>query len=236
MFSKSAAVYDIIYQSFKDYEAEVDRIAEAIRSHAPNAVSVLDVACGTGEHARLLSEHHGYRVDGVDIEPEFVRLAREKNPSGQFWQQEMREFDTGTEYDVVMCLFSSIGYVKTLDGVRSTLVNFKTHLRDDGLILVEPWYPPDAWNPGMIYVKTAETSGLKVCRMSHSDVEGALSKITFEYLIGRPGGIERIQEIHELGLFTTEQMQDCFTHVGLTVSYVDDGPSGRGMYVARKVK
>jgi SAM-dependent methyltransferase len=234
MFSESAAVYDLIYQSFKDYDAEAAQIAEYIKSNAPNAQSILDVGCGTGEHARLLAQHYGYHVDGVDIEPEFVRLAREKNPDGQFWQVDMRAFDTGKEYDVVLCLFSSIGYVKTLDGVRATLANFSSHLRDDGLILLEPWFPPEAWNPGRVDMMTAETEGLKVCRMSHSDVQGTLSIVTFEYLLGRPGGIERLQEIHELGLFTVEQMKASFTDAGLSVSYDEGGPSGRGMYVARK--
>ena len=56
MFSESAELYELIYSRFKDYAAEAERIATLIRRVHPSAQRILDVACGTGEHARLLSE------------------------------------------------------------------------------------------------------------------------------------------------------------------------------------
>lgn len=85
MFSESASLYDLIYSRFKDYEDEASQIDALIKSGHSDASSVLDVACGTGEHARILSERFGYSVDGVDIEGEFVRIAQQKNPKGRFW-------------------------------------------------------------------------------------------------------------------------------------------------------
>ncbi len=41
----------------------------------PEGGRVLDVACGIGRHAVLLAKA-GYRVEGVDISPAFVREAR----------------------------------------------------------------------------------------------------------------------------------------------------------------
>jgi len=95
MFSKSAALYDLIYGQFKDYADECRRIAELLKRIRPGAETVLDVACGTGEHARLLSRDHGLRVDGLDLEPEFVRLAQRKNPEGRFVAADMTDFDLG---------------------------------------------------------------------------------------------------------------------------------------------
>ena len=234
MFSESAELYDLIYSGFKDYEAETAHIAATVKRIAPDARDVLDVACGTGEHARLLCERHGYQVDGLDIEHEFVRLAQQKNACGRFWQADMRAFDTPKRYDVILCLFSSIAYVKTIENVRSVLSNFAKHVGENGLIVVEPWYPPEAWTPGSLYMTTVDDGNLKVCRMSHSDVKGQVSTVTFEYLIGRPDGIKRMSEVHELGLFTADEMQACFVEAGLAVEYDDVGPSGRGLYVAKK--
>lgn len=45
----------------------------------PGARSVLDIGCGTGEHARHLVGH-GYAVDGLDIESSFVELAQVVGP------------------------------------------------------------------------------------------------------------------------------------------------------------
>jgi len=235
MFSKTASLYDLIYSSFKDYSAEAAQIAGLIQSIRPDAKSVLDVACGTGEHARILAERFGYNVDGVDIEPEFVRIAQQKNPKGRFMQADMREFDAGRRYDVVLWLFSAIAYVKTLDGLITTLSHFARHLADNGLILVEPWFTPVAWKPGTLNMVTAEAESLKVCRMGRSEVEGTISKIIFEYLVGDRDGIHHLQEVHELGLFTVEQMKACFEAAGLSVRYDEQGPSGRGLYVASRI-
>ena len=51
MFSASAEFYDLIYSAFKDYIGEAEQIAGLLRQHNAQCQTVLDVACGTGEHA-----------------------------------------------------------------------------------------------------------------------------------------------------------------------------------------
>jgi SAM-dependent methyltransferase len=233
VFSASAELYDLIYSGFKDYPAETARLAALIRAAHPAARRILDVACGTAEHARLLTEQYGFAVDGLDLDPAFVRIARRKLPAATVYEADMSAFELPERYDVILCLFSSIGYLKTLDAVRSALERFRLHLADGGIVIVEPWFAPAALIPGRIMVNTAEARGLTVCRMSWAQIEGRLSRLHFEYLIGRPTGIERASEVHELGLFTVEEMQQCFHGAGLDATYDPQGPSGRGLYVAR---
>ena len=94
MFSESAELYDLVYSSFKQYGTETDAVAAIIRSVNPDARTVLDVACGTGEHARLLGERHGFEVDGVDLDPVFVRIAAGNDGSMQaresYWRGGLR--------------------------------------------------------------------------------------------------------------------------------------------------
>jgi ubiquinone/menaquinone biosynthesis C-methylase UbiE len=63
-FIQSAELYDAIY-SFKNYARESDRLRAVINEAVPGARTLLDVACGTGEHARFLRQY--YAVDGVDL-------------------------------------------------------------------------------------------------------------------------------------------------------------------------
>lgn len=233
MFSASAELYDLIYSGFKDYPAEAALLASVLRRAHPAARTVLDVACGTGEHARLLTDVHEFEVDGLDLDPAFVAIARGKLCRTSVYQGDMTSFEVDRRYDAILCLFSSIGYVGTLKNVCRTLEQFRKHLAREGVVLVEPWFAPGVLEPGRVLVKTAEAEGVSVVRMSHMAIEGRASRLRFEYLIGRPEGIQHATELHELGLFTTEEMLECFRETGFEATYEPDGPMGRGLFVAR---
>lgn len=233
MFSESAQYYDLIYSQFKDYAAESKQIAELIRAEQPKARRILDVACGTGEHARLLEQEHGFQVDGLDVDATFVRIAQEKLARGTVYQGDMADFSLPGRYDVVLCLFSSIGYLRTADRVAEAFKRFAEQIKPDGVILVEPWFEPGAWSSGRFFVHTGVSPEVAVCRMSHSTVEGAISRLHFEYLIGTVAGIERKTEIHELGLLTKEEILECFAVAGLSATHDPKGLIGRGLYTAR---
>jgi SAM-dependent methyltransferase len=201
---------------------------------APGAHNILDIGCGTGEHARFLQSTHGYQVDGLDIEPGFIDRARAKLPESTFWHGGMSGFSLPKSYDAVLRLFSSIGYVKSRARLLSALTAFRAHLRPGGVALVEPWFQPGEWKPGRVDVVTVEAEDLHVVRMSHTSVRDGISVLDFRYLIGTPHGIEHKEERHELGLFTHVEMLDCFAEAGFeSVEHDPEGLTGRGMYVAR---
>lgn len=235
MFTKSAQYYDLIYSSFKDYLDEARKITDLIERLNPNAQTILDVACGTAEHAKILSENYNYQVDGIDLDENLLEIARQKNPTARFEVADMTNFNLEKQYDIVMCLFSAIGYVRTLENVTKTLICFKNHLLPNGLIIIEPWFTPDIWKPGQIHLKTVETDNLKVCRMGTTDCVGKLSILHFEYLIGTPTEIQHEIEDHEIGLFTIEEILQCFAEAGLEVNYDPNGISGRGLYTAKAI-
>jgi len=81
MFLQSSELYDAIYH-FKNYARECERLRALIVDAVPGARTILDVACGTGEHAKFLKEH--YTIDGVDLNENYLRAARVKNPAGRY--------------------------------------------------------------------------------------------------------------------------------------------------------
>lgn len=232
MFSESAEYYDLLYSTIRDHAAEAAAIATLLRDLHPACRTVLDVGCGTGEHARRLTDA-GFLVDGLDLDPAFVRLAQQKCPGGRFVEADMGDFDLDRRYDAVICLFSSIGYLKTLNRVEDALGCFRNHLAPAGVIVVEPWLAPDRLTTGRVVRNVAETGSIRVERVSRVEVQDRLSRLFFDYRITEGASTREAHEQHELGLFTASEMIDTFRRARLSVKHDPVGITGRGLYVAR---
>lgn len=232
MFTASAEFYDLIYSTKKDYAAEAAQVAAWLRRLHPRCRTVLDVACGTGEHAKRLAEL-GFAVDGLDVSPDFVRLARQKHLAGRFFEADMAGFHLPHRYDAVICLFSSIGYLEVIERVVDALRCFREHLAPGGVVMVEPWFAPGVLDPGRITETTATHGDITVKRRSRLEVEGRLSRLYFDYDITDAGGTRHASEVHQLGLLTREEMLAAFRAAQLDAEFDPHGPSDRGLYLAR---
>lgn len=232
MFSETQEYYDLIYGAAKDFDEEARRLAELVEEVRPGARTLLDVACGTGQHLARLSSK--YDADGLDLDARFVQIASSRAPQATVHQADMTSFDLGKTYDVIMCVFGSIGYVKTLAAMTRALECFRRHLAPGGVVLVEPFFTPGAWHGRGVHLVTVEQEELKVARMNTSRTEGRISIIDFCYLIGTPDNMEVRREKHELGLFTVGEIKQCFVDAGLDPAHLDIRiATNRGVYVAR---
>jgi SAM-dependent methyltransferase len=233
-YGRSAELYDSIYLNMgKDYAAEARRIHELACRHKKSAgCSLLDVACGTGIHAVYLKEF--YEVHGVDLSGEMISVARKKHPDLAFHTGDMRSFDLKRQFDVVTCLFSSVGYLETADILNQAVANMGKHLKPGGALLVEPWFTPEAWKPGLLHAVFVDQPGLKISRMNISEGEGKRSFFALHYLVGTAEGIEYFTERHDMTLFTHDEYIDAFRVNLLDVVYDADGLCGRGLYIGTK--
>ncbi len=231
MFSKTARYYDKIY-AFKDYQAETQYLIAVIQQNlCSGGIQLLDVACGTGRHIEHLKNH--FEVEGLDISHESLELARERNPGVPFHHADMIDFNIGRQFDIVTCLFSSIGYVRTVENLQRAVSCMAQHIKPGGILLIEPWFTPDTWRPGTVHAQFIDEPELKIARINTSFAEGRLSYFDLHYLIGTPQNTEHFVERHELGLFTQDEMASAFKGAGLQVSYDDKGPTGRGLYIGK---
>ncbi|MGA6972744.1 MAG: class I SAM-dependent methyltransferase [Candidatus Binatus sp.] len=230
MFVESSELYDAIYH-FKNYARECEILRAVIAVAAPGARTILDVACGTGQHDRFLKEH--FSVDGIDLNENYLQAARAKNPAGRYTRADMTDFDLATTYDAVTCLFSAIGYVRTADRMQRAVACMARHVKPGGVLIVEPWLTPQDWKPGSSFIHAGEIGADKVCRMSHSGQRGNLSVLSLHYLRSTADGIEHYSELLELGLFTRDEMTHAFESANMDVRYDTEGLMGRGLYIAR---
>ncbi|HKG91953.1 MAG TPA: class I SAM-dependent methyltransferase [Gemmatimonadaceae bacterium] len=231
MFRRSAEFYDAVY-AWKDYAAEARTLVEVIERHKrSDGNALLDVACGTGAHLAHLAAH--FRVEGVDVEPSMVEIARRRLPGVPIHQGDMAELALGRRFDVVTCLFSSIGYMRTVDRLERAVRAMARHLVPGGVLVLEPWLRPDVYKAGSLHMHAIDRPDLKLARVVRSDIAGRVSVMDMHHVVGTPEGVESFVERHELGLFTAEEYRGAFRAAGLEIreELAEGSLTGRGLYV-----
>ena len=234
MFRNTAHVYDLIYEaSGKDYAAESAEIHAVIGRHNAGATTLLDVACGTGAHLRHLRQW--YESTGVDVDPDMLAEARRRVPGVTFVEGDMRTFDLTRTFDAVVCLFSSVGYMRDSGELDAALSTMARHLAPGGVLVVDGWVRPDAWRDGGVtHVEVAEDDGVKVVRVSRSQRRGSVTSLEMHHLIATSEEIDHVVDHHELTLFSPEQYAHAFATAGLSVQTIDGPMPGRDRYVGVK--
>ncbi len=98
---------------------------------AVGAHRVLDVACGTGQHALALAEK-GFEAVGADLSEKMVEQARRHAAE--------RQLDVPfvvAGFDAVLCLGNSLPHVLTATDLSQALQDFRACLRPGGLLLIQ---------------------------------------------------------------------------------------------------
>ena len=142
-----ADAYDLLYHD-KDYTTECDLIERVFQTYGDSAIqSVLDLGCGTGNHAIPLAQR-GYEVVGIDRSESMLARAWRKAASlsdgcdAAFHQGDIRSVDLQRHFDAVLMMFAVMGYQLENADVLSALRTAHRHLRSGGLLIFDVWYGP----------------------------------------------------------------------------------------------
>src|SRR5215475_11363991 len=234
IFKSLAQHYDLLY-SWKDYKKEAETIRELIRAYKKSPGNdVLEVACGTGKHAELLQDD--FAIVATDLNEDMLRIARRRCKRVSFVRADMVSLELGRQFDVVLCLFSSIGYVRTRARLRKTLSNFARHLKIGGVVIIEPWWTNASYRVGTVTMTTVGNDDVKIARQSVSKIRGDVSIMDMHYLIGeRNNAVTHHVDRHELGLFERRDMLAAMRQAGLRAQFEAKGlMPDRGLYIAVK--
>ncbi len=110
LYNNLAKYYDLIYQ-WKDYEKESREIKRIIYKYKKSKGNdLLEVACGTGSHLKYLQKE--FSCLGVDLNNSMLEMAKKKVPNVILKRKDMINLNIKKKFDIILCLFSSIGYVK----------------------------------------------------------------------------------------------------------------------------
>jgi SAM-dependent methyltransferase len=225
LYSQLVKYYDRIYW-WKDYDQEVDFLVRAFRRCGIRGRRVLEVACGTGNHSKLLVKR-GYDVTGVDISEDMLRIARSKvKQHAKFIRGDMRDLDAVVEndYDAAICLFSSISYNLTIPDLRRTIQGLYDHLKEPGVVVFDTHFTKKGFMDGHRGEDVFDDGTVIGARLGISKREGDIGEVSFSYLIkDGPKTVVMRNDVHRLGLFDHEEFLQTMREVGFVGAgaYVD---------------
>lgn len=230
-FDQSAPWYDALCRD-RDYAGAAADLRRRLERIAPNAASLLDVGCGTGRHLEHLRT--AFEVQGLDASVGMLEVARTRCPGVVFHAADFTDFALGRRFDVITCLFGTIAYARSEDGLRRAVHTMAGHLTDAGVLVIEPWLSPARYRAGAVTGDFVNDPELKVARMYVTRAEQSLATYDIHYLVADREGVRSFSEQQQLGLFTHEQQVGALDSAGLDVDFDARGLFGYGLYVGRR--
>jgi SAM-dependent methyltransferase len=227
--SNYAEFYDVIYadKPYADEVAFLDRIVKA--GARSTALTWLDVACGTGTHALELLRR-GYEVTGLDYSATQLQSARTKLQRNTalnqgrvtFVQGDMCTFDLGqARFDVVSCLFDSLGYAVSNERVIAALQRMRHHLAPAGQVVLEFWHAAamlTSYEPHRVRLIASPRGEL--VRTSETTLDVSAQTCTVKFTLGATEGDAALAltETHVCRFFLLQEMAALLSAAGLRLS------------------
>ena len=135
-----AEMYDAVYA---DIRHDVPFYVETARS---SGGPVLELGCGTGR-VTLPIGASGVAITGIDVSPVMLKLAGERVAGSSIdgtislVQADMRDFDLGQSFRLVIAPFRSLQNLLTVPDQISALAAVKRHLEPGGLLAFDMFVP-----------------------------------------------------------------------------------------------
>jgi len=183
--SAYANAYDVLYHD-KDYSFECDIIESIFDRYGKFPIrSILDLGCGTGNHAIPLAER-GYEVVGVDCGQEMIKAAKAKAETKEifcaFHLADIRQLRLNRKFDAAIMMFAVLGYQLENSEVLEALRSARMHLNQGGLLIFDVWYGPAVLSQRPSdRIKIISVGSRKILRAasSHLDVPHQICKVNY---------------------------------------------------------
>lgn len=230
IYTHLAVVYDEVMRDI-DYEDWADFIDAVIIKHNEDAVSILELACGTGSLALSLDELDCYDITASDYSEHMLEMAKLKatyKNSCIIWKQiDFFNIDLTEKFDVVLMLFDSINYIKDTDSMLYMFNQVRNILSDDGLFIFDFTTPQHSSK----YAELMNDQGVthdnyRFIRISrYLDTEGVhYNEFTIEKLSDdKQTVLERKNEVHVQKAYKFDDINNVVAQAGFSVIAAYEG-------------
>lgn len=237
IFENYARYYDFLYQD-KNYGAEANYIDALIKRYYPEAKSILELGCGTGNHAMFLIQKN-YEVLGVDISEKMVEQANKKaqifsdlKDKISFLCADIRNLNLDKKFDAVISLFHVISYQTTnLDLLKSFSV-VKQHLKPGGIFIFDCWYGPAVLtNKPSVRVKRFEDERIQITRLAEPQINPNENYVDVNFQVyihdKKSNRTEEFKEVHRMRYLFKPEIEILLNQNDLSLLSFEEWGSGK---------
>ena len=202
-----------VYSHRNQEEAErlVELIAKSVNLQAHS--SVLDMACGAGRHAVTFAKL-GFKVTAVDISQLLISEAKKsadlEGVELNFVLSDILEFETSKKFDLVVNLFTSIGYFDS-DEENYAVIKKAYDLLNNGGYFVLDYFNKDFLLKNLIPTTVLSENGTRITQNRSIERTRIVKKITIE----NEGSSEEFYE--SVRLYSYEEILTCLKNAGFNV-------------------
>jgi SAM-dependent methyltransferase len=231
-FSLEAELYDRIWGSY-DYDTDVKFLADLFQKH--HCTNIVDIGCGTGNHALKLSTKR-YAVTGIDISPTMLKMARNKDQESKvrFVRADMKALGSvvpkGERFDAAISLGQVVSHLHTDREVVAFLTSVAAILRKRGLLVLSAMNAAkinDEYLNRLLLDHVINEEKIQVAAFAQNirddkDPNTIIWKPI--YLIKQGGKLDLQMREHSLRWFKFSDLKEILTKQGFKIEKVLSGP------------
>jgi len=197
-------------------QEEAEKLVELIAKNSNLKANslVLDMACGAGRHALTFAKL-GFKVTAVDLSQRLISEAKKNaNLEGvelDFILSDILEYESNKKFDLVVNLFTSIGYFEN-DEENYTVIKKAYNLLNQGGYFVLDYFNKDFLLKNLIPTTVFSENGLKITQNRSIEGTRIVKKITIE----NNGSSEEFYE--SVRLYSCEEILMCIIKAGFAIS------------------
>jgi ubiquinone/menaquinone biosynthesis C-methylase UbiE len=128
IYNSLAYIYDDLMKDIS-YEDWSDFIDEVIQTHYEDAVTLLELGCGTGTFALSLDELDVYDITATDESEAMLEIAKTK--------ADYVNIEKKTKFDAILMLFDSINYTQNHEELVHVLKEVKQVMNEDSIFVFD---------------------------------------------------------------------------------------------------
>ncbi len=231
-YGRFARYYDAIYQDLLDYKADCDYLEKLFHERLRRRpASILDLGCGTGNHAIELARR-GYEVVGLDVSKPQLAIARQKVRRKRlpvtFVHGDMARFHLRRQFDAAISMFGGFGYLLSDREVLSHFTSVRDHLPTDGMYVFEFWQESGVIPGRQDWL--VRDRPYRLLRLSESTFDRAKHRLTIDfhfYVFQGSRVVDRFSESHAVRVYSLREMRKILSRSALALSAAYGGTATR---------